>query len=169
MSAIRIIPFLILFSLAACKPSDQSGTGSTLQFVPPLIVRTELADTLPAKAIQKLKLKNVQGIKIKYPTGQHVSYFDYNADRNTVLDAISTLPFSKYSPLADTTCRKVSVEAIEQMKSMITEEERESGSLFWQASFDEFELYECLKAPFRHTLLIGKKTNRIIHRIEYIG
>ena len=80
MYIIRIIPFLILFSLASCKRSGEPGTGSTKDLVPPLIVRTALADTLPARAIQRLHLENIQGIKVKYATGPgcEIKYADVN-------------------------------------------------------------------------------------------
>ena len=169
MNLIRIFPFLILFSLAFCKKSDQYGALSTHDFMPPLIVRTALADSLPPQAIKKLQLENIQGIKVKYATGRYVCYFDYDADRSSLLDTIARLPFSKFTPLADTTCRRIPIESIELMRAMVSPEERETGNSFWHADIDEFEVYECIKAPFRHTLLIGKKTTRVIHRIEFRG
>lgn len=169
MNSILVIPFLVLFSLASCKRADQYGTRTTLELLPPLVVRTALADTLPDRAMQNLRLENVQGIKVKYATGRYTSYFDYEADRSTVLSTIGKLPFSKHAQLADTTCRRIPNESIELMKSIVSAEEQETGTLFWDADVNEFDVYECFKAPFRHTLLIGKKTTRVIHRIEYTG
>ena len=31
---------------------------------------------------------------------------------------------------------------------------------------DAFEVYECLKSPVRHTILISKNSRRVLHRIE---
>lgn len=169
MKILLVIPFMVLFSLASCKREDQNGTRTAHELLPPLVVRTALADTLPVWAIQRLKLEHTQGIKVKYATGQHVSYFDYEANRSEVLNTMGKLPFSKYAPLADTLCRRVPITSIELMKSIVSQDEVRAGFTFWEVDVNEFDVYECIKAPFRHTLLISKQTPRVIHRIEYNG
>jgi hypothetical protein len=169
MNSILVVPFLVLFSLASCKREDPYGSRTTHDLLPPLVVRTALADTLPERAIRNLGLENVQGIKVKYATGRYTSYFDYEADRRILLDTIGTLPFYTNARVADTLCRRIPNESIELMKSFVSAEEQETGNMFWDADVDEFDVYECFKAPFKHTLLIARGTSRVIHRIEYTG
>ncbi len=169
MRVLLLLPLLILFSLAACKKSERFNTFDKSALPPPLVVFTSLANTLPANAFQNLHVQNVQGIKLKYATGQYVSYFEYEADRNTVLQAIGNVPFSIHSTLADTTCRKVTNESLEMLKSMVSMEEVDMGISFWEAGAHETEVYECLKPPFKHILIINRASTRIRHRIEYIG
>jgi hypothetical protein len=169
MRVLLLLPLLILFSLAACKKSEQFHTLDKSALPPPLVVFTSLANTLPANTFQNLHVQNVQGIKLKYATGQYISYFEYEADRNTVLRVIGNVPFSKHSTLADTTCRRVANESIQILKSIVSMEEQEMGISFWEASAHETEVYECLKPPFKHILIINRDSPRIRHRIEYIG
>jgi len=162
-----VIPFLLLFILGSCKHIDRQNKEVVQQHLPPLIVSTTLADTLSPEIVRQLQTVNVTGLKVKYATGQHVSYFEYDADRNTVLKVISNLPFSRHSPRADTTCRIIPNESIQMLRSMVSIEEQETGIVFWEAS--DADVYECLKAPFRHILVMRKNSHRILHRIEYTG
>jgi len=169
MRVLFTLPLLILFALASCWKSEQFNASETSTMPPPLVVLISLADTLPEKSFHNLHVQDVHGFKVKYATGQSVSYFDYQADRTVVLDTISRLPFSKYSALADVQCRPIPYQAIEILRSAISGYEIETGRSFWEADRNEFDVYECIKAPFRHTLLLNKKSARVIHRIEYAG
>jgi hypothetical protein len=169
MRVLFTLPLLILFALASCRKSERFNAFETSTMPPPLVVLTSLADTLPEKSFHDLHVQNVHGFKVKYATGQSVSYFEYEADRNTVLRTIGNLPFSKYSPLADTSCRKVTNESIQMLRSIVSIEEQEVGISFWESSANETEIYECYKAPFRHILVITRDSLRIHHRIEYTG
>ncbi len=168
MRVLFTLPLLILFALASCRKSEQFNALETSAMPPPLVVLTSLADTIPEKSFHNLHVEDVQGFKVKYATGQYVSYFEYEADRNTVLRTIGNLPFSKYSPLADTSCRKVTNESIQMLRSIVSIEEQEVGISFWESSANE-TVYECLKPPFNHILIINRDSSRIRHRIEYTG
>lgn len=169
MKVILVIPFLFLFSLTLFKEFDRHRLSEGPDLPPPLIVSTSLAATLPAKEVRQLKLEHVLGIKVKYATGRYVSYFEYTADRRAILDTLARLPFSKNTVLADPHGRLVSYQVVEQIKSSLQPDELQTGNLFWEANLQAYDVYECLKTPFRHTLLISKNSTQILHRIEFTG
>lgn len=169
MDKLWALPFLLLFSLCSCKKTDRQNVVRGHELIPPLVVRTTLYDSLPPDAIRHLQLENIGGLKVKYSTGRYVSYFEYSANSDTVLNVIANLPFSKHTPLADTSCRKVPSESLQQLRSLVSIEEQTTGTSFWDANMNDVEVYECLKAPFRHVLVISKNSSRILHRIEYKG
>lgn len=163
-----IIPMAILFSLAILKkpvPSYHPDFGTNT----PVLFSTTLSDTLSLKTFQKLHIQDVVGIQVKYPTGKYACYFEYKADPEAVLGAISSQPFSRYASLADTQCREVSYEQLKELKTTVSGFEVENSTTFWMADEKEFEVYECLKSPLKHTLLIDAKTNRVLHRVEFNG
>ena len=163
-----VIPMAILFSLAILK-KPVSPSHSPRGIHAPELFSTTLSDTLSVKTFQKLHIPDVVGLKVKYPTGKYACYFEYTADRETVLDAISSQPFSRYASLADTKCREISFEQLKQLKTTVSGFEIENSTSFWTAEEKEFEVYECLKSPLKHTLLVNTKTNRVLHRVELNG
>lgn len=161
------IPLGILFSLALIKRPMKVMDFVDTETASAIAFRTTLADTLGEKTFQKLHIANVEGVKIKYITGNTTSYFEYRADSKTVIKAISELPFPKYASLADTRCRPIPFERVRERKGSITSLEYQNSESFWNVNESNVEVYECLKGDELHTLLIDKKSNRILHRIEF--
>lgn len=161
-----IFPCLLILSAMSCKKPMQSNITPHPEDIPPLVLTTSLDDTLPAKSMKALKLEKVTGLKVKYITGHYASYFEYEADRQDVLRVISQAPFSRDAVVADTVCRKVSYVDLALLKENISEAEISNGSSFWNVDLEEFDVYECLKSPVRHLILISKHSRRVLHRIE---
>lgn len=162
-----IFPFVMLMSLFAChRPahlnvSDESGLSVFTKQI-------ALKDTLPEHIVESLHLQDVMGLEFTYPDGHVVRYFDYETDKNALLAAISNLPFSKYAQRADTACRSIPFEDIDVvLRSQVNSSEIDGWPVFWDSSGNDFDVYECQKAPARHILLISRDTNRVLHRIEF--
>jgi hypothetical protein len=164
------LPFLLIFAFCGChEMKPKQLTHEQAEAAPPLLLYTSLDDSLSPKAIQSLNLKEkVTGLKVKYMTGRYTSYFEYEADGDQVLLAISRLPFSRYAERADTLCIRMDYRYLEVMKKNISDTEYENTSTFWTAG-DAFEVYECNKEPYLHTVLIDRRSNKILHRVEYRG
>jgi hypothetical protein len=161
-----ILPLLLLLSIVACKKPNLDA-GSLPNAVDPIIFYTSLADTLPSKTYQQLHVDHVTGIKIKDLRGHEVRYFEYQADHQILLRALSHMPFEKYALLSDTVCRRITFNELSTIN--ISSIEREASSFFWNSTEDEYELYACIKSPMKHWVLINRSSRKIIHRIEYIG
>jgi hypothetical protein len=156
---------LFLLALGACKkPILETGARE----IPPLMLATAIDDSLPLNAIQKLQLSQVSGLKFKYHTGNHSSYFEYAIDKNLLLKTLSELPFSIGVLAADTTCREISARELDLLQRSISLFEFENSSLFW-ADNGNVEVFECLKPPFRHIVKFRKDSKTVLHRIEFMG
>lgn len=167
-----IFPFLLGLAIVACKkpPDPVSAMDAPQKEKDGLIVfHTSLADSLSAKAMETLNIGKVTGIKLKYLSGLESQYFAYHADKRLVIRAISQLKFTPYGKYSDTICRKINPGELTTMKQSISKSEYESSSFFWDADAEKFDLYECIKSPYKHTLLIDPKSNRVLHRIELIA
>lgn len=165
---IIIIPLLLLFTVA-CKKPAASIHEDAFADIPPLILRTSLKDTLTRKALTTLQLNDAEGVKVKYQNGNYASYFSYEADRDVLLQAIGSLPFPRYAIKADTVCYPITYRDIALLKQSVTGAEYEASSFFWNVDATEYDIYQCLKPPLRHTLLISKNTKQVLHRTEYIA
>lgn len=163
-----VIPLLLLFTFA-CKKPAASIHEDAFADIPPLILRTSLKDTLTKKALTTLQLNDAEGVKIKYHNGNYASYFTYEADRDALLQAISSLPFPRYVIKADTVCHAISFRDIALLRQAVTDAEHEAASFFWDVDATEYDVYECLKPPMRHTLLVSKNSKQVLHRAEYIA
>jgi hypothetical protein len=155
-----------LFALGACKKPALEGK---LDYIPPLVLSTSIHDSLPAKAVETLMLNGLAGLKYKYVTGLHSSYFEYYADPTLLFKTLSELPFSMNGVMADTRCQSSTFHEFDLLRQNLTLAEYESESFFWDVDRSEVEVFECLKPPFRHTIQVTKKTNRIFHRIQFLG
>jgi hypothetical protein len=136
--------------------------------IPPLILTTSIDDSLPAEMIKVLKLEGITGVKVQHYSGTFSSYFEYKADKSILLNAISELPFPMDSNISDTRCRKISFEALTALQKSISTLEVESAPGFWSSGPSQYEIFECIKAPFRHIVQIEAGTRQIRHRIELL-
>lgn len=168
-----LFPLVLIASAFSCStpPPHAESTSNTLQsqFNEPAIFYTSLADSLSVKAMETLKLSDVTGIKVKYLNGTESRYFEYTAEKQSAIRAVSQLPFTKYCTVSDTHCRRISIDDIVSTRQTISATEYEHSAFFWNADPTRVEVYECIKSPFRHTLLIDSKSNHVIHRIEVLG
>lgn len=164
-----ITPLLLLAAILICKkPGHLKGDSSFLS--EPRTYLTSLQDSLPENALQELKIhERVWGTKIKYPTGLYASYFEYEADSKTLIRTLGRLPFSRAEILADTVAHPITLDEYRELKASVSPTELEHANIFWNAALEDIVVYECLKAPFRHTLLISKTSSRVLHRIALEG
>ena len=154
---------IFLITLGACKkPVLEITDGS----VPPLVLMTAIEDSLPAKTISALELSGITGVKIQYYSGLHNSYFEYDAKKHVVLDAISALPFPMDSNISDTRCRQISFQDLTSVGKKISATEDQSTRDFWDAGEKKYQRFECIKSPYRHILQFENGSDRVLHRIE---
>jgi hypothetical protein len=165
-----LFPVLLLYAAFACKEPGanvngitNSGASTTVMFY------TSLADTLPGKTLQRMNVGDVNGVKFKSLNGNEVRYFEYNADPRKLLAAISEMPFNKNASIADTLCRQIDLNDLSLAAQDNWIEEDRYRTQFTEANRNNFLLYECIKPPLIHTLLIAKNSNNVIHRIAYLN
>ena len=166
MRILLTVPIVFLFALCACKKPVMEVS---LDYVPPLILSTSIYDSLPAKAVNTLQLEHVNGVKIKHYDGSYTNYFEYDADKNLLLQTISSLPIPINAEIADVSCQRISFQEIDMMRKGLRVEEFESTASFWNAAGTDVEIYQCLKPPYRHIIRVSKNSNRILHRVEFTG
>jgi hypothetical protein len=114
-------------------------------------------------------LRQLNGVKILNPdTGNYTYYFEYIANKPDTLRRISALPFLKDNRPSSLTCELMNAPLNPLDDASLTQEERDATSFFWNAHAEEFIFYECYKSPVKHTLLLSKTTDRILHKVEFI-
>lgn len=160
---------LIILSAFACKKPAHIGKSDSSEEISSIVFATSLSDTLPQKTLEEINVTDAMGIKIASIDGTYVSYFEYQAEPGNVVKALSNMAFSKACVLADTTCRRISNKNLEELKSQVSTVEVDHSEFFWAANSGGMEAFECIKPPFKHTLLVDKNSTRIFHRIEFLG
>ena len=166
MRILFTIPLVFCLALGACK---KPVLEIPLNFIPPLVLSTSIQDSLPATAIKVLKLDGVSGLKIKHHNGMYASYFEYEADKELLLNTISSLPFSMDATKADTRCHLISLQQIDILRQNLLPGEFENTTFFWNVDRSHMKVFECIKPPYRHTIQMSENSNRILHRIELLG
>ncbi len=161
-----ILPTLLILSIFACKKPSESSSYLLNEYESPEIKLVSLLDTLPSNSLSNLSIQELKGIKATYVTGRYTCYFEYNANQQELLRAINILPFNMNTRLSDTQCRKIDGDFSLYGKRTRSDKEVASSSFFWNINPEDFTYYECIKSPMRHTILLDKHSNRILHRIE---
>ena len=154
---------LAIFFLPLFLPKKKAVSPST-STPPALVTTTSLADSMPLHLIQSAGLENVSGKKFTYPNGWFSNYFVYTCDKKELLKILSLLPVPISRGVADTTYRRMDIRELELIRQKVPPDEIETE--FWSYSPNETEAYECIKAPYRHIVLISKVNQRVFHRIE---
>ena len=132
----------------------------------PITQPTSLADSIPIEYYQQLHVVEKRGNKF-IEKGKAVTYLEYETDAHVLLKTIANLPFSKYAMRADTVCVETGFYELTALKNSISKEELSTGSYFWNIETENYQLYECIKGYEKHTLLISKNSEQVLHRIEY--
>lgn len=113
-----------------------------------------------------IDLKEIHGIKV-YSSDSLSYYFEYEADYNQILNAISLLPVRIDDHRTSIRCGLMNSNSnpMQDFKGL-SKTEVSASEFFWKANPEEYTFYECLKGSLKHTLLISKTSAKILHRIE---
>jgi hypothetical protein len=134
----------------------------------PTFKHISLYDTLPENVVNYIAATEINGVRAMYSSGRHTSYLEYEADPMRVLFAVQSIPFAMHEG-GDTLCRDMNQKFSLSGNRVLSKEEQQQASFFWNMNPDEFVYYECLKGSQRHTILVSKNSNRILHRIEKLA
>ncbi len=134
----------------------------------PTFKHISLYDTLPKNAVSYLSAVEINGVRATYSSGRHTSYLEYVADPMRVLFAVQSIPFAMHEG-GDTLCRDMEQAFSLSGNRVLSQEEKRQASFFWNMNPEDFVYYECLKGSQRHTILVSKHSNRILHRIEMLA
>jgi hypothetical protein len=147
-------------------PADQPGSSLDPESVYGIMHASFQTDILQGAAIADLK--EIHGIKVVYADyGKCTYYFIYEADPNDTLRVISDLPFALDNNTSSVAClpMNTNLNPLDAVKTL-SAQEREASSFFWKSKPENFTFYECIKSPFRQTVLISKTSPVILHRVE---
>jgi len=169
MRACLLFQGFLLFCCLACKKPANLGDGSVDAGKLPIALAVSLRDSLPQKAMTALGLSDVSGVKVQYIDGRSASYFAYPAGRDVALNTIAGLPLSKRAKVADTLCRPVARVMLQREYADLSTAESRYADFFWQALNQNVDAYECIKAPWKHTLLVSRTSGQVLHRIELLS
>lgn len=136
---------------------------------PPLVTTTALADSIPGHILDSIGLADVTGIRLTFPSRPAVNYFTYKCNKHTLKVALSRIPFPISRGMADVSYRLMGFEELAKMKEQVPTSEPENAPAFWSGNEEDYEAVECLKPPFRHIILMSRKSDEVMHRVERLG
>jgi hypothetical protein len=171
MRAAWVLCITIVTVICSCQrntSSDADESGVWTAYKSPTFKHISLYDTLPKKAADYLSAVEIHGVRAIYKDGRHTSYLEYEADPMRVLYAIQSIPFAMHEG-GDTLCRDMNQDFSLTGQRVLSDAEKEKTSFFWKINPEEFIYYECLKGSQRHTILVSKNSNRILHRVEMLA
>ena len=160
---------LLLLAFTGCKKNTDYQAlldNADADNIPVIITTVSVYDTLPRNALVQLDLFQTHGVKVEHATGRYTCYFAYETGSAAeLLRRISALPFRRGQP-ADTLCRKMTQPFSLSGQKLLSEAEQRSSAFFWPAHTGDYTHYECVKGNQRHTILISKVDDTVLHRIE---
>jgi len=157
---------ILLLAFTGCKKNrDYEALLNATDDDIPVITTVSVYDTLPKNALVQLNLFQTHGIRAEHASGRYTCYFAYETDAAELLRRISALPFRR-GQVADTLCRRMDKPFSLSGQKMLSEPEQRSSAFFWPAKPDDYVHYECVKGDQRHTILISKVDDTVLHRIE---
>ena len=163
--SITVILSFVAFVFWCNKPEQQF---SEISEIPSIIFYTSLADSLPKKTFEALQVGKVIGAKIS-GKGLDVRYFQYEADADVLIGALSESSFDINTiVIADTTCRSVDYSYLKMSLSNVSEGEFPYAASFLNAG-EGLEVYECVKSPLKHQVVVDRASRKVWHRIERFG
>ena len=163
-----LFPAVLIVAVATCSRPKVTDTISNIPTSATMFYTT-LSDTIPQKNLHVFLPADVRGIRLLAINGPgEVRYFDYEADPEKVLSELSKVGFFLSDTRSDTTSRKITFDDL-VIDPLLAESEYYYASSFWNVDRSKFEVYECIKTPMKHQVLIDRQSNRILHRVVYLN
>ena len=96
----------------------------------------------------------------------NVDYCVYTAPKNRVLNAVDKIAAKKVNDYrSDDKCYLVST--ADFYHDVAPEERNDQTRFFWNfEKLKKYEIYTCIKAPFRHYIIFDKHSDTVYHRVE---
>lgn len=163
---IRAAAIMVIFAvLIVYLPGrDQTDTTYESYFTMPVAEALVSHDVFKdAFAVQQLN-----GVKVvDSKTGKFTYYFEYIANKQDTLRRVAALPFSlKDNRPSSVACELLTTTVNPLDSSKIAAAEKQASAFFWNVNAEDFTFYECYKSPVKHTLLLSKTSDRILHKVE---
>ncbi len=133
-------------------------------------IETTLSDTLSVEQVAMLGIDDVAGIRLnRLESNSYAVYFEYNADPSRLIKALGRLPFHRSGKIADTRCRAISDDEFIVLRRGASDNEFNQMQSFWSPDLQREEVYECIKPPFKHTIIVNTKTSSVKHQVVFVG
>lgn len=155
-------------ALVIYLPADRSNRIMDPESVSGIVLASIQEDILQGATIANLK--EINGIRIVYNDYSKCTfYFKYQADPYDTLKVIGDLPFVLDDNASSVACFLMNSNSnpLDENKTL-TKQELEASSFFWNSKPEEYTFYECIKSPFKHTVLISRSSPVILHKVETI-
>lgn len=130
------------------------------------ITHASLHDSLPDSYLLQVKPKEIQGYQVSKSIHENIYYFEYTARHEDVLKGLSMLPFHADSLRADVQSRIIAGTELTRIRNLL----RDSDIIrsVDQPNLDEYAVFECLKTPQHHFVLLHRTSDRVIHIIQQV-
>jgi hypothetical protein len=130
------------------------------------VTNASLHDSLPPSFFQHVNVQEIQGFQVSTGFHSNTYYFEYTANHNQVLKALSMLPFAADSSRADVEPKIISGDAeLKRIKDLLKEQDI-ARAFHKTGSLNTYTVYECLKVPQHHFVLLSKESDKVIHIIQ---
>jgi hypothetical protein len=126
------------------------------------VMYASVHDSLPPSFLKQVSLHEKQGYVVSKGF-KNTYYFEYTANHSQVIKALSSLPFAIDSVRADIQCRIISSEQeLKGVSNLLAQQN------YFSAEINKYTVYECLKAPQHHVVLLNKESDQVIHIMRQV-
>jgi hypothetical protein len=171
MHKITLSLILLTLLLSSCDRIKQRGrkyfSAVIDELREPVLTGTQIIDLYPELKKDEFKVQSLNGLQAQYLPAFYEYYFKYTGDQEKVLGFICGLQVDSYSDIKpDSSCTMIGANA-EIDKNGLSEETLKKLSYFFEHStLDEYKVYQTIKTPFEHTLIVDQNSDAIYHRIK---
>ncbi len=132
----------------------------------PIVEEKIITELYPELGEEQYEFQNINGIQLQYLAGFYEYYFKYSCDIKLVSDFICHMMVESFNEVEpDSSCTLTTTPTL--IETNLTSQTLEELSFFFEyEDLEQYEILETTKTPFRHTLIIDKKSQIIYHRIE---
>lgn len=156
LNGLLLFPVVLILIVLVIQKPKSNNNWQPLSYA-------SLHDTLPTVFFEKVKTHEIQGYRVSKDY-KNIYYFEYTANHSDVLQALSSLPFAADSIRADIQARVITGEReLKQVTDLLKEQHIINN---FSINLHEFIVYECLKSPQHHFVLLNKNSNQVIHIIN---
>jgi hypothetical protein len=155
-----LFPLAFLLMIFGCDSTQHKAKWE------PSVTPAYLNDSLPPSLLKETGARQLQGYRLMKTPDSYTYFFEYEANQKELLRQMARVPFAADSLRADVQCRIITdIEKLESLKRNF-KEGLIARNFFLKNNLNDYTVYECVKSPQHHIIMLNKHSDNVIHVIQ---
>lgn len=132
----------------------------------PVLISRQIFILYPELRNEEFNVQHLNGLQAEYLPYFNEYYFKYTGNQEKVLNFICGLKVDSYTDIVPDTCLLGNSKVLEDKRGLSEKMLKKLDFYFAYERLDDYQIYQTIKTPFEHILIIDQNSDNIYHKIK---